>query len=717
MEFKKKSINALGRNRYGDYIGYRKPKSTACEDGVWVLRDARLIYSDDYTELRANGSNYAQIQGSMVFIVDEDFTADTRTVIMTPKTPDNPHSVHYKIDGDKIHWNDDDFGTTVVNAATYNNLYGAFNGVDYTGNTVSLRTGANAATSVSSEIDFFTTNHGATEVTVGSGETSIFFVAQATRHKTFTTGKELTETVTSLDSEGDGTLFLESNMGSAVNGSVDIPTNYSPSAITGWVVVYDDEDRTATSSVTVTQEGQAAVPDYLAMDIVSGGSITWKTVNSSYRQTIEYSKDSGSTWTSITSSTGGTSFNVSAGEKVIIRGNNNNYQHSSFRGSTAIYNLSGNICSLLTPTDFDAITALTSSNTYAFMDMFRETNVVDASALKLPVKVLSQSCYMYMFMDCPLLNAAPILTSATTLALSCYAGMFGRCTSLVNAPALPNAPLAQLCYSDMFKNCTALTIAPSLTATTLQTACYARMFSGCTSLTTAPALPATALTANCYENMFQGCTSLTTAPELPATTLTPYCYRGMFSGCTSLNYVKCLATNKSASYCTNNWLAGVAATGTFVKANSTSWGSGASGIPTGWTVPSSWDCYMTLTYGDFTAPQSGMWDEYTIYYGDARFPAQDYGDILVMFGPGGLLMTQGQTWNPATDATQWTVELPFTENRTYDRINIPQSLAGTTFNLQAEFGSGELGYAVYSTSVSVSVPANGGEILVSIPAF
>lgn len=72
---------------------------------------------------------------------------------------------------------------------------------------------------------------------------------------------------------------------------------------------------------------------------------------------------------------------------------------------------------------------------------------------------------------------------------------------------------------------------------------------------------------------------------LPATKLTRDCYCEMFSGCTSLHYVKCLATNICSAYCTSYWLDGVSASGTFVKAKDmASWGSGVSGIPSGWTV-------------------------------------------------------------------------------------------------------------------------------------
>ena len=111
------------------------------------------------------------------------------------------------------------------------------------------------------------------------------------------------------------------------------------------------------------------------------------------------------------------------------------------------------------------------------------------------------------------------------------------------------------------------------------------MFNNCSSLTTAPELPATTLENNCYQNMFYGCTSLTTAPELPATTLASNCYYAMFYSCKKLNYIKMLATDISASNCLNNWVKDVSSTGTFVKnASMMSLPTGASGIPSGWTV-------------------------------------------------------------------------------------------------------------------------------------
>ena len=124
-----------------------------------------------------------------------------------------------------------------------------------------------------------------------------------------------------------------------------------------------------------------------------------------------------------------------------------------------------------------------------------------------------------------------------------------------------------------------------LPATILTESCYANMFANCSNLTEAPEVPATMLASGCYSNMFYGCESLTEAPELPATTLERFCYSCMFYGCSSLQSVTCFATDISAVYATDGWLAGVAETGTFTKAEDmTAWTTGESGIPTGWTV-------------------------------------------------------------------------------------------------------------------------------------
>ena len=354
----------------------------------------------------------------------------------------------------------------------------------------------------------------------------------------------------------------------------------------------------------------------LTFNIISAGTINWTADNTAYTKTISYSKDNGSTWTDITSNTGSSAptINVNAGDKVMFKGNNTAYGNSSywsnsFSGSTAEFEVEGNIMSLIDSTGFTTATTLTSS--YTFYELFRDcTGLTSAENLVLPATTLIYGCYYCMFAGCTSLTTAPVLSS-TTLAEGCYVCMFSGCTSLTTAPELPATTLAEKCYFSMFGGCSSLTTTPTLPATTLAEKCYFSMFGGCSSLTTAPALPATTLAHGCYQEMFGGCTSLTTAPELPATTLTEHCYRRMFAfcqsltsapelpattlanscykemfrGCTSLNYIKCLATDISASGCVYIWVRDVPSGGTFVKnASMSSWTTGDSGIPTGWTV-------------------------------------------------------------------------------------------------------------------------------------
>ena len=190
-------------------------------------------------------------------------------------------------------------------------------------------------------------------------------------------------------------------------------------------------------------------------------------------------------------------------------------------------------------------------------------------------------CYYMLLANRPDWKSAPELP-ATTLGQYCYFNMFWICSGLITAPALPAMTLADYCYQNMFYKCTSLTTAPALPATTLASCCYRSMFENCSSLTTAPRLPATTITSGVYNSMFKNCTSLTTAPELPATTLAYSCYSDMFNGCSSLSSVNVSFTawNYGAQ---QNWLSGVAASGTFTCPAELPDTRGASNIPEGWT--------------------------------------------------------------------------------------------------------------------------------------
>lgn len=280
--------------------------------------------------------------------------------------------------------------------------------------------------------------------------------------------------------------------------------------------------------------------EYLTLTAIDNGEITItipNTIDQNYATSLSYSKDK-STWTeTVVDNTNQTiTIQVSNGDNVYLKGIAKQFskQYSNcVIDSTAVINASGNIMSLLYGDDFKDKTSLPEGSQYAFGYLFYGNN--------------------------HLINAKNLILPATRLASYCYQYMFGYCSSLTTAPELP--------------------------ATTLANSCYSSMFRGCTSLTTAPELPATTLADGCYVAMFGGCTSLTTAPELPATALADGCYSSMFSSCTLINSITMLATNISASGCLNNWVYGVASTGTFTKSpEMTSLPTGTSGIPSGWTV-------------------------------------------------------------------------------------------------------------------------------------
>ena len=371
------------------------------------------------------------------------------------------------------------------------------------------------------------------------------------------------------------------------------------------------------------------VDAYFTVVALEAGTITYNVQETS---PLQYSKNGGA-WADYSES-----ISVAAGDKVRFKGTNGTVKGTSSAGAFAFsnnVNMEGNIMSLLYGDGFAGQTTLETRNTFEYL-FYQQPKIYWAKCLVLPAETLSnycyrcmfygcsslraapalpattlaQSCYSYMFLNCRSLITAPELPAttlanncysnmfyyctnlraapelpATTLAQSCYYDMFYYCTNLRAAPELPATTLAQSCYYGMFFYCTNLLAAPELPATTLAQQCYYNMFSGCRSLTTAPELPATTLEQQCYSGMFLNCTSLTTAPELPATTLVSNCYQQMFSGCSSLNYIKALFTTTPTTSYTNNWVSGVAATGTFVKSSDATWDvTGNSGIPTGWTV-------------------------------------------------------------------------------------------------------------------------------------
>lgn len=267
--------------------------------------------------------------------------------------------------------------------------------------------------------------------------------------------------------------------------------------------------------------------------------------------------------------------------QLVYSGSDTDQPYSTFSTSGDAFSVSGDIMSLID--NQNDVSTIPSDG--CFQRLFYKCSGL-ISAPSLPATALTVNSYYRMF-GASGLTTAPELP-ATVLAEGCYTSMFSECYDLIAAPKLPATQLETRCYSGMFANCRSLTSAPELPVTDLAEACYASMFSNCPSLTDAPELPATVLANSCYDQMFRRCTNLRSAPELPASVLSEKCYYRMFVNCSSLGHVKCLATDISATSCIEEWLSGVASTGTFVKSpDNHSWTLGEDGIPEGWTVENS----------------------------------------------------------------------------------------------------------------------------------
>ena len=347
----------------------------------------------------------------------------------------------------------------------------------------------------------------------------------------------------------------------------------------------------------------------------AGASVKFNIHTSTATNPVEYSTG-GSSWTTYTSGTAIKLENV--GDKVMFRGDNATYagngtnEASTFVCDKDCY-VYGNVMSLVSSTGYETATALTAGNT--FRNLFKDNNYIWSHPTN------------------------PIVLPATTLADNCYFGMFDGCTNLTKAPTLPATKMEVGCYLQMFIR-TGITEAPILPATTLANNCYELMFCECQGLTTPPDLPATTLADECYAGMFALSRNLEYGPVLPAATLVKQCYTSMFQGCTKLNSVTCLATDISAEGCTAMWLSGVAATGTFTKAGTTSWTTGVNGIPEGWTVKMiDISKVMPLT---FEAKEAGASVTFKTYTG-STLSAPEYS-------------TDGSSWTRYTWGTAITLE-------------------------------------------------------------
>ncbi|MBR6438800.1 MAG: chitobiase/beta-hexosaminidase C-terminal domain-containing protein [Bacteroidales bacterium] len=303
-------------------------------------------------------------------------------------------------------------------------------------------------------------------------------------------------TITLSTATPGATIYYTTNGDTPDNTSTEYSSPFSlGDATVIKAIAYLGSDCSTVSTYNVPS-GHDYSQDYLTFRILTTGTICWKAFGSGYTKTIEYSINNGS-WTSITSTSAGETFEVNANDVVRFRGNNTSYagsksDYSGFEGGTATFNIEGNIHSLLYGDSFTNNNSLTNS-TYQFCSIFKKARVISAENLILP---------------------------ATSLTNCCYRAMFSKCTTLVVAPALPATTLADYCYYYMFEEC-AITSAPALPATTLVSNCYGNMFTGCTYLNYILCLAENKSASGCLTNWVNNVAASGTFVKDPTTSWSP----------------------------------------------------------------------------------------------------------------------------------------------------------------------------------------------------
>lgn len=229
---------------------------------------------------------------------------------------------------------------------------------------------------------------------------------------------------------------------------------------------------------------------YLTFVVKESGEILFSgsTQDNSTQNMIQYSLDSGTTWSSPSVLV---DLVVEQGDVIYWKGNMipNSYSVNGGIGTfdhkawgegmepyMAVIDIEGNILSLLYGDSFDETTSIGNMNN-TFVNLFKNVKVVDASKLSIPC--------------------------STLLNFSCW-GMFDGCTYMTTPPQLPATTIGQYCYCMMFINCTSLETAPELPATTLSRNCYEEMFLGCSSLNYIKMLATDISAFNCFSDWVKG---------------------------------------------------------------------------------------------------------------------------------------------------------------------------------------------------------------------
>ena len=230
---------------------------------------------------------------------------------------------------------------------------------------------------------------------------------------------------------------------------------------------------------------------------------------------------------------------VPAGGKVYMRSEAYNATTTNYTvftiGMNVTHKAGGNILSLCDKTNYATLTEAPGKCLGAVFS--GDTNLTDASEI----------------------NFGHITTTGNNLCRQ----MFSGCTSLVNVPDLSKfTVISQYGMGYMFSNCTSLVTPPNLSSVrSVTTSGLMKMFSGCTSLTSGANITGITTSSSGMRQMYLNCSSLTVA------------------------YAPNLSTWNTAN--TQNWLSGVAASGTLYCPSERMYNSipanSVAGCPAGWT--------------------------------------------------------------------------------------------------------------------------------------
>lgn len=284
--------------------------------------------------------------------------------------------------------------------------------------------------------------------------------------------------------------------------------------------------------------------DYFTIEsLQDGNEIKMQRNKTPNNPVLEYSLDNGQTWTSITINGAKTFATINTGDTILFRGNNTKLAtawdaYNKFN-TTKQFKVYGNAMSLLNGNNFISNSTLDSGGYNLCGLFYGVTTLVDASNLILP---------------------------ATTLYTSCYNGMFRGCTNLEYGPKLlPSLDVPTDGYSSMFEGCVKLIEAPEILATSVSgNTALNRMF--------------------CMNRNSKVTAAMTKGPVLRITNPLGHnnVYQQLFCGNGNLTEVTILvqATNLTFS----NWLNYTNTGGVIKTLSGTTFSSGVSGLPSGWTT-------------------------------------------------------------------------------------------------------------------------------------